>query len=34
MNIFFVKISQKFDTVQLVEGYYSAPENSTWSGDL
>lgn len=34
MNIFFGKISQKFDTVQLIEGYYSAPEGSTWFGEL
>jgi hypothetical protein len=34
MNIFFGKISQKFDTVQLKEGYYSAPKGSTWFGDL
>ena len=34
MNIFFGKISQKFDTVQLVEGYYVAPEGSSWFGEL
>jgi hypothetical protein len=34
MNIFFGKISQKFDTVQLDEGYYSAPKGSTWFGEL
>jgi hypothetical protein len=34
MNIFFGKISQKFDTVQLIEGYYSAPKGSSWFGDL
>jgi hypothetical protein len=34
MNIFFGKISQKFDTVQLIEGYYSAPKDSTWLGEL
>jgi hypothetical protein len=34
MNIFFGKISQKFDTVQLIDGYYSAPKDSTWFGEL
>nr|WP_315179775.1 AAA family ATPase [uncultured Flavobacterium sp.] len=34
MNIFFGKISQKFDTVQLIEGYYSAQRGSSWFGDL
>lgn len=34
MNIFFGKISQKFDTVQLEEGYYSAPKDSSWFGEL
>lgn len=34
MNIFFGKISPKFDTVQLEEGYYSAPKGSTWFGEL
>lgn len=34
MNIFFGKISQKFDTVQLIEGYYSAPRGSSWFGEL
>jgi hypothetical protein len=34
MNIFFGKISQKIDTVQLAEGYYTAPEGSTWFGEL
>ena len=34
MNIFFGKISQKFDTVQLTEGYYSAPRDSSWYGEL
>jgi hypothetical protein len=34
MNIFFGKISQKFDTVQLTEGYYMAPKDSSWFGEL
>lgn len=34
MNIYFGKISQKIDIIQLTEGYYSAPEGSTWFGDL
>lgn len=34
MNIFFGKISQKFDPIQLEEGYYSAPKGSSWFGDL
>lgn len=34
MNIFFGKISQKFDVAQLEEGYYSAPKDSTWFGEL
>ncbi len=34
MRIFFGKISQKFDTVQLTEGYYSAPKGSSWFGNL
>lgn len=34
MNIFFGKISQKFDIVQLKEGYYTAPKESSWFGEL
>ncbi|OCB70142.1 hypothetical protein B0A79_01285 [Flavobacterium piscis] len=34
MNIFFGKISQKFDIVQLIEGYYTAPKESSWFGEL
>jgi len=34
MDIFFGKISQKFDTVQLIEGYYTAPKGSSWFGEL
>lgn len=30
MKIFFGKISSKFDTKQIVEGYYQAPRYSTW----
>ncbi|MFH6956692.1 AAA family ATPase [Flavobacterium aquidurense] len=34
MNIFFGKISQKFDIAQLKEGYYTAPKESSWFGEL
>lgn len=34
MSIFFGKISQKFDIVQLKEGYYTAPKESSWFGEL
>lgn len=34
MNIFFGKISQKFDVTQLKEGYYTAPKDSSWFGEL
>lgn len=34
MNIFFGKISQKIDKIQLKDGYYSAPKGSSWFGDL
>lgn len=34
MNIFFGKISQKFDTIQLQEGYYTAENGSSWFGEL
>jgi hypothetical protein len=34
MNIFFGKISQKFDKNQIVEGYYQADKNSGWFGEL
>jgi len=34
MNIFFGKISQNFDTLQLQEGYYTAEKGSSWFGEL
>ncbi len=34
MNIFFGKISKKFDIKQIEEGYYTAERGSTWFGDL
>jgi hypothetical protein len=34
MNIFFGKISQKIDPNQINEGYYIAPQGSSWYGDL
>lgn len=34
MNIFFGKISKNFDIAQLKEGYYSAPQKSSWFGEL
>lgn len=34
MNIFFGKISQKFDINQIAEGYYQAEKNSSWFGEL
>nr|WP_321373186.1 AAA family ATPase [uncultured Bacteroides sp.] len=34
MNIFFGKISQKFDVNQITEGYYQAEQNSSWFGEL
>jgi len=34
MNIFFGKISQKIDVNQINEGYYIAPKDSSWYGDL
>lgn len=34
MNIFFGKISQKIDINQINEGYYIAPQGSSWYGDL
>lgn len=34
MNIFFGKISQKFDTKQIEEGYYHAKKGSSWFGKL
>jgi|GEM_PF-1416160 len=33
-KLFFGKISQKYDTKQLEEGYYEAPKGSTWFGNL
>lgn len=34
MNIFFGKISQKFDPIQLKDGYYTSDKGSSWFGDL
>ncbi|MCC9073565.1 AAA family ATPase [Flavobacterium sp. F-65] len=34
MNIFFGKISQKIDINQINDGYYIAPQGSSWYGDL
>jgi len=34
MNLFFGKISKKYDTKQIEEGYYEAPKNSSWFGDI
>jgi len=34
MNIFFGKISQKFDINQIKDGYYQADKNSGWFGEL
>lgn len=34
MNIFFGKISQNFDPVQLQEGYYTSDKGSSWFGEL
>ena len=34
MNIFFGKISGKFDTNQIDEGYYKSDKGSSWFGDL
>lgn len=34
MNLFFGKISKKFDTKQIEEGYYQAPKGSIWFGNL
>jgi hypothetical protein len=34
MNLFFGKISQKFDTNQIEEGYYKAPKGSSWFGEI
>lgn len=34
MNIFFGKISKKFDLNQIEEGYYVSPKGATWYGDL
>lgn len=34
MNIFFGKISGKFDTDQIEEGYYKSDKGSSWFGDL
>ena len=34
MNLYFGKVSQKFDLKQIEDGYYEAPMNSTWFGDL
>lgn len=33
-SLFFGKISQKYDTKQLDEGYYEAPKDSSWYGEL
>lgn len=34
MNIFFGKISNKIDLLQIEEGYYTAPKDSSWFGEL
>lgn len=34
MNLFFGKISKKFDTQQIEKGYYIAPRGSSWFGDI
>ncbi|NTW32038.1 MAG: AAA domain-containing protein [Bacteroidetes bacterium] len=34
MNIFFGKISKKFDLNQIEEGYYLSPKGSTWFGEI
>lgn len=34
MNLFFGKISKLFDINQIHEGYYMAPKDSSWFGDL
>lgn len=34
MNLFFGKISQKFDVNQITEGYYQAEKGSGWFGEL
>lgn len=34
MNIFFGKISNKYDTNQITEGFYKAPKGSSWFGDI
>lgn len=34
MNIFFGKISNKIDLLQIEKGYYTAPKGSSWFGDL
>ncbi|MGL2963865.1 AAA family ATPase [Flavobacterium sp. RSB2_4_14] len=34
MNLFFGKISQKIDTAQLTDGYYSSDKGSSWYGEL
>lgn len=34
MNLFFGKISKEFDRNQIEEGYYQAPKDSGWFGDI
>lgn len=34
MNLFFGKISKKFDINQIEEGYYISPEDSPWFGEM
>src|SRR5215216_2261240 len=34
MNLFFGKISKEFDRKQIEEGYYQAPKDSIWFGNI